>query len=196
MLFCYVFVFCFVNLRWTALAYLWRGQLGVNPWAVAVEDFRIFSLKLTVANFKYTCVHKVKHTESKVARTKGQRSTVFRPWRSSYFYVASLFVWHVACERLLVSWERKVATGHCIVKRQGKEEEKKVLFCLVAHAYRSSTTLIKLSCKSLGDSKWRRLLSLPLQAKTTSELDFISLASSLEGNKFWFASTVVWLLEG
>lgn len=38
-------------------------------------------------------------------------------------------------------------------------------------------------------------LSFPLQAKTTSELDLISLASSLDGNNFWFASTVVWLLE-
>lgn len=66
--------------------------------------------------------------------------------------------------------------------------------CLVAHAYQSSATLIKLSClccKSLGDSNQRRLLTLRLQAKTPSELDYISLAFSWDVNKFWFAFTVV-----
>lgn len=61
----------------------------MNPWAVAVEDFRIFSLEQTVVHFKCTHEHKLDHTESKVASTKGQQSTVFRPWRYIYFNVAS-----------------------------------------------------------------------------------------------------------
>lgn len=107
-----------------------------------------------------------------------------------------VLVWQVSCEGLLVHCETKQKKSHWALWSQERRWRREGVFCscLVAHAYQSSATLIKLSClccKSLWDSNQRRLLTLRLQAKTPSELDYISLAFSWDVNKFWFAFTVV-----
>lgn len=176
------------------------GAIRSEPLGSSCWGFPYFLTWVNSSTFQIHTRTQTEHTESKVASTKGQQSTVFRPRRYSYFNVASWSLYDTL--RVRGCWfagKEKKPLG-IAESREKVRKRKCVVFCncLVAHAYRSSTTLIKLSClccKSLADSNRRRLLSLPLQAKTTSELRYISLAPSWDGNKFWFALTVVWLQD-
>lgn len=148
--FCLVFVFCFVNLRWTALAYLWWGQLGLNPWALLrISEFSHLSKQQYIWN-----THVYTNWNKKLAAEVPNVQTPEVLFQCCFL----VFVWHIACKELQ-SQERRW------------REEIMLCTCLLAQAYQSSATLIRLNClgcKSLVDLNWR-LRSLLLQAKTPLE---------------------------
>lgn len=155
---CFVFVFYFVCLT--------RAALPTCSGAIRSEPRGRLSLRISrFSHLRKQCeVHVCTQSELhgvKGAKHKGAAEHCVRALEVSLFQCCLfVLVWQVSCEGLLVHREitkKKNQKSHWALWSQERRWRRGRVFCncLVAHAYQSSTTLIKLSClccKSLGDS--------------------------------------------